>query len=61
MIQKAIEKCNGNLSAVAAQLGITRQTLYNKMKNSDYDHFSCPSSLQSNFKQTLKKHQRNNK
>ena len=32
MIQKAIEKCNGNLSAVAAQLGITRQTLYNKMK-----------------------------
>ena len=39
MIQKAIEKCNGNLSAVAAQLGITRQTLYNKMKNSDYDHF----------------------
>lgn len=32
MIQKAIESCNGNLSAVAAQLGITRQTLYNKMK-----------------------------
>lgn len=32
MIQKAIEQCNGNLSAVAAQLGITRQTLYNKMK-----------------------------
>lgn len=32
MIQKAIEKCSGNLSAVAAQLGITRQTLYNKMK-----------------------------
>lgn len=32
MIQKAIDKCNGNLSAVAAQLGITRQTLYNKMK-----------------------------
>ena len=32
MIQIAIEKCNGNLSAVAAQLGITRQTLYNKMK-----------------------------
>lgn len=32
MIQKAIENCNGNLSAVAAQLGITRQTLYNKMK-----------------------------
>ena len=32
MIQKALEKCNGNLSAVATQLGITRQTLYNKMK-----------------------------
>lgn len=32
MIRKALEKCNGNLSAVAAQLGITRQTLYNKMK-----------------------------
>lgn len=32
MIQKALEQCNGNLSAVAAQLGITRQTLYNKMK-----------------------------
>lgn len=32
MIREAIEKCNGNLSAVAARLGITRQTLYNKMK-----------------------------
>lgn len=32
MIQKAMDNCNGNLSAVAAQLGITRQTLYNKMK-----------------------------
>ncbi len=32
MIKKAIERCNGNLSAVAAQLDITRQTLYNKMK-----------------------------
>lgn len=32
MILKAMDKCNGNLSAVAAQLGITRQTLYNKMK-----------------------------
>jgi DNA-binding NtrC family response regulator len=32
MIQVAIEQCRGNLSAVAAQLGITRQTLYNKMK-----------------------------
>ncbi len=32
MIRKALEACNGNLSAVASQLGITRQTLYNKMK-----------------------------
>ncbi|WP_291528668.1 sigma-54-dependent transcriptional regulator [Bacteroides sp. UBA939] len=32
MIQKTLDACNGNLSAVAAQLGITRQTLYNKMK-----------------------------
>jgi len=32
MINRAIEKNNGNLSAAAEQLGITRQTLYNKMK-----------------------------
>lgn len=32
MIRKALETCAGNLSAVATQLGITRQTLYNKMK-----------------------------
>lgn len=32
MILQALDQCNGNLSAVAAQLGITRQTLYNKMK-----------------------------
>jgi len=32
MIASAIRKNNSNLSAVAAQLGITRQTLYNKMK-----------------------------
>ena len=37
MIRKALDTCAGNLSAVAAQLGITRQTLYNKMKSSDYD------------------------
>ncbi len=35
MIVNAIEKHNGNLSAVAAQLGITRQTLYNKLKKYD--------------------------
>lgn len=32
MIRQALGQCGGNLSAVAAQLGITRQTLYNKMK-----------------------------
>lgn len=32
MITLAIEKNNGNLSAAAEQLGITRQTLYNRLK-----------------------------
>lgn len=32
LIIKAIAKYNGNLSQAASQLGITRQTLYNKMK-----------------------------
>lgn len=32
MIEKAIKRHEGNISAIAAQLGITRQTLYNKMK-----------------------------
>jgi len=32
MIQLAIEKHSGNLSAAADQLGITRQTIYNKIK-----------------------------
>ena len=32
MISEAIDACKGNLSAAAQQLGITRQTLYNKMR-----------------------------
>jgi two-component system response regulator HydG len=32
MIAKTLQNCEGNLSAVAASLGISRQTLYNKMK-----------------------------
>lgn len=32
MIVEAISACNGNLSSAALRLGITRQTLYNKMK-----------------------------
>lgn len=32
MIERAIAECHGNMSAVAARLGISRQTLYNKMK-----------------------------
>ena len=32
MIVGAIESCCGNMSAAAQRLGITRQTLYNKMK-----------------------------
>lgn len=31
-IRRAIDRCHGNLSRAAAMLGITRQTLYNKMK-----------------------------
>ncbi|MCC8072390.1 MAG: sigma-54 dependent transcriptional regulator [Bacteroidales bacterium] len=32
MILEAIDRCEGNLSAAANELGITRQTLYNKLK-----------------------------
>lgn len=32
MIEQAIERNSGNMSAVAQQMGITRQTLYNKIK-----------------------------
>jgi DNA-binding NtrC family response regulator len=35
MIQQALEKNNGNFTAAAEQLGITRQTLYNRLKKSE--------------------------
>ena len=34
-IRRAIDHCHGNLSRTAEMLGITRQTLYNKMKRLD--------------------------
>ena len=34
-IQRAIDRCHGNMKLAAEQLGITRQTLYNKMKKLD--------------------------
>jgi DNA-binding NtrC family response regulator len=37
MIRQAIENNNGNFTAAAEQLGITRQTLYNRLKNKNYD------------------------
>jgi DNA-binding NtrC family response regulator len=35
MIQQALEKNKGNFTAAAEQLGITRQTLYNRIKKTD--------------------------
>ena len=31
-IRRALDRCHGNLTKAAEILGITRQTLYNKMK-----------------------------
>jgi len=35
MMQEALDKNNGNFTAAAEQLGITRQTLYNRLKKQD--------------------------
>lgn len=35
MIRQALEKNSGNFTAAADELGVTRQTLYNKMKKAD--------------------------
>jgi len=35
MIQQALEKNSGNFTAAAEQLGVTRQTLYNRLKKSE--------------------------
>jgi len=37
MIQQALEKNGGNFTAAAEQLGITRQTLYNRIKKTNND------------------------
>ncbi len=37
MIRLALEKNNGNFTAAAEQLGITRQTLYNRIKKTRQD------------------------
>jgi DNA-binding NtrC family response regulator len=37
MMQLAVERNNGNLTAAAEQLGITRQTLYNRLKKRKQD------------------------
>jgi transcriptional regulator with PAS, ATPase and Fis domain len=37
LIRRALEMTDGNYTAAAEQLGITRQTLYNKLKNRQHD------------------------
>lgn len=36
LIEQAMEKHNGNITAIADQLGISRQTLYNKIRKYDF-------------------------
>ena len=35
MVRKAVDRNKGNMSAAAEELGITRQTLYNKIRKSN--------------------------
>jgi transcriptional regulator of acetoin/glycerol metabolism len=35
-IQETIRHCNGNISAAARQLNVSRTTLYRKLKNSSF-------------------------
>jgi len=37
MMLLAVERNNGNFTAAAEQLGITRQTLYNRLKKNKQD------------------------
>ena len=32
LVRDAVERCNGNISAAAKMLGVSRPTLYDKMK-----------------------------
>jgi transcriptional regulator of acetoin/glycerol metabolism len=36
-IQDTLQKCNGNVSKASAMLGISRETLHNRIKKYDID------------------------